>query len=44
LAREANISLDEAKKRIKENVQEYKQVRDMMMDEPTEVVEVEDAL
>jgi hypothetical protein len=44
LAKDQNLSIDEAKRRIEQNVQEYRQIKHFMMDEPTEVVEVEDAL
>ena len=42
LAREANISREEAQRRVFENLEEYKKVREAMMDPPSEVVEVED--
>ena len=41
LAKEQNISLEEAKRRIEENLVEYRMVKKALMDDPTEVVEVE---
>ena len=42
LAREANISQEEARRQVDENLAEYRQIRQAMTADPSEVVEVEE--